>query len=86
MKTTSKAIQDEILELKIRRSLIEHWNPSGAEILTAAIEQLTNIYENKNKQTQRSEGKRHSRNFIRKIESGCEIKCPQSNETSDLHS
>ena len=86
MKTTSEVIQDEILELKIRRSLIEHWNPSGADILTAAIEQLTNIYENKNNQTQRSEGIRHSRNFIRQIESGCEIKCQKSNKTSDLHS
>ena len=85
MKTTSQVIQDEILELKIRRSLIEHWNPSGADILTAAIEQLTNIYENKTK-TPRGQGERHSRNRIRQIESGCEEKCPESNETNNLHS
>lgn len=86
MKTTSEVIQDEILELKIQKALVEHWNPKKAEIFEAAIKELTNIYENKNNQTQRSTGQRHSRNFIRKIESGCEIKCQKSNKTSDLHS
>lgn len=84
MKTTSEVIQDEILELKIQKALCEHWNPKKAEMFEAAIKELTNIYETTN-QTQRSEGKRHSRNFIRQIESGCEKKCQESNQASDLH-
>ena len=70
MKTTQQTIKEEILDLKIQKALIEHWNPKRAEIFEAAIQELTNIYENKT-QTQRGEGERHSRNFIRKIESGC---------------
>lgn len=77
-------IREEIMELKIRKALCEHWNPERAEIFDAAIQELTNIYENKT-QTQRGEGKRHSRNFIRKIESGCEEKCPNSNEADNIH-
>jgi hypothetical protein len=63
-------IRDEIMELKIRKALCEHWNPERAELFEAAIQELTNIYENKT-ETQRGEGERHSRNYIRQIESGC---------------
>ena len=85
MKTTSQVIQDEILELKIQKALCEHWNPKKAEMFEAAINELTNIYENKT-QTQRGEGVRHSRNYIRQIKSGCEKKCQESNEANYLHS
>lgn len=78
-------IRDEIMELKIRKALCEHWNPERAEMFEAAIKELTNIYENKTK-TPRGQGERHSRNRIRQIESGCEEKCPESNETNNLHS
>ena len=78
-------IRDEIMELRIRKALVENWNPKKAEIFEAAIQELTNIYENKT-ETPRGQGERHSRNRIRQIESGCEEKCAQSNETNNLHS
>jgi len=70
-------IRDEIMELKIRKALCEHWNTERADMFEAAIQELTNIYENKT-ETTRNQGKRHSRNFIRQIESGCEKKCQES--------
>lgn len=78
-------IREEIMELRIRKALCEHWNPKKAEMFEAAINELNNIYENKT-QTQRSQGVRHSRNFIHKVESGCEEKCQESNEANNLHS
>jgi len=32
MKTTQQVIKEEILDLKIQKALIEHWNPKRAEI------------------------------------------------------
>ena len=77
-------IRETIMELKIRKALVEHWNPEKAEMYEEQINQLTN-YENKT-QTQRGTGERHSRNYIRQVESGCKEKCQESNETNNLHS
>jgi hypothetical protein len=59
-------IREEIMELKIRKALCEHWDPKKAEMFDAAIQELTNIYENKT-QTQRGESFGHTSNIIREI-------------------
>jgi hypothetical protein len=60
-----------INELMIRKSLIEPFDKERAEMYEEEIYQLKQLINEKTNQTQRGEGIRHSRNYIRQIESGC---------------
>jgi hypothetical protein len=66
MKTTQQVIKDEILDLQIKKALVERFDQEKAELLDSVIYELKKILNEKTK-TERGEGNGYSLNIIREI-------------------